>query len=53
MHDELLLEAPLEAADAVGARVAALMGNVRPGGEELSVPLVVDWGRGPNWGVAH
>lgn len=53
VHDELLLEAPLEAADAVGARVAALMGNVRPGGEELSVPLAVDWGRGPNWGVAH
>ena len=53
VHDELLLEAPMATAAAVGERVAALMGNVRPGGQELSVPLVVDWGTGPNWGVAH
>lgn len=53
VHDELLLEAPTGAAAAVGERVAALMGGVMPGGAALSVPLVVDWGCGPDWGSAH
>ena len=53
VHDELLLEVPTEAAAAVGERVAALMGGVMPGGAALSVPLVVDWGSGPDWGSAH
>ena len=53
VHDELLLEVPTEAAAAVGERVAALMGGVAPGGVALSVPLVVDWGQGRDWGSAH
>lgn len=53
VHDELLMEAPTEAATAVGERVAALMSGVMPGGAALSVPLVVDWGQGTNWGSAH
>lgn len=53
VHDELLLEVPTEAATAVGERVAALMGGVTPGGVALSVPLVVDWGQGRDWGSAH
>ena len=53
IHDELLLEAPPETAQAVGERLAALMGGVRPGGDALSVPLVVDWGVGRSWGDAH
>ncbi|QTO39344.1 DNA polymerase I [Desulfovibrio desulfuricans] len=53
VHDELLLEVPTEAAAAAGERVAALMGGVAPGGVALSVPLVVDWGQGRDWGSAH
>ena len=53
VHDELLLEAPAAHADAVGARVAALMQQVLPGGQTLDVPLLVDWGTGVNWGEAH
>lgn len=53
IHDELLLEAPPESATAVGERLAELMSTVRPGGEALAVPLVVDWGVGPSWGDAH
>ncbi|WP_291447395.1 DNA polymerase I [Desulfovibrio sp.] len=53
VHDELLLEAPEATAEAAGARVAALMSSVAPGGETLSVPLVVDWGVGHDWGTAH
>jgi DNA polymerase-1 len=53
VHDELLLEAPQEHALAAGERVAALMRAVRPGGVELRVPLLVDWGCGPNWAEAH
>ena len=53
VHDELLLETPEATAEAAGARVAALMSSVAPGGETLSVPLVVDWGVGHDWGTAH
>jgi DNA polymerase-1 len=53
VHDELLLEAPQEHAQVVGERVAALMRSVRPGGVELCVPLLVDWGYGANWAEAH
>ena len=40
-------------AAAAGARVAELMSAVMPGNEPLSVPLVVDWGVGNDWGSAH
>ncbi|MBQ9406177.1 MAG: DNA polymerase I [Desulfovibrio sp.] len=53
VHDELVLEAPAEVAEAAGSRVALLMSEVCPGGKKLSVPLVVDWGKGENWGEAH
>ena len=53
VHDELLLEVPTDAAAAAGERVAALMSGVTPGGAALSVPLVVDWGQGRDWGSAH
>lgn len=53
VHDELLLEAPLDEARAVGGRVAQLMADVHPGGATLDVPLLVDWGAGPDWGDAH
>ena len=46
VHDELLLEE-------AGALVARLMQDVCPAGKELSVPLLVDWGTGHDWGAAH
>ena len=53
VHDELLLEAPADRAEAVGQRVAALMQAVTPAGQALDVPLLVDWGVGQDWGKAH
>jgi len=49
VHDELLLEAPLGEVDAVCERVPAIMSAAG----ELSVPLVVDVGKGANWDEAH
>ena len=42
-----------EAAEEAGALVARLMQDVCPAGKELSVPLLVDWGTGHDWGAAH
>lgn len=53
VHDELLLEVPAAAAEETGALVARLMQDVCPAGRELSVPLLVDWGTGHDWGAAH
>lgn len=53
IHDELLLEAPEANAEAAGKRVAALMAGIKPGGGELDVPLLVDWGTGCSWDQAH
>ncbi|MDR2574125.1 MAG: DNA polymerase I [Desulfovibrio sp.] len=53
VHDELVLEAPAANARAAAERTAELMSRVAPGGTELSVPLAVDRGFGPNWGEAH
>ena len=53
VHDELLLEVPADAAEEAGALVARLMQDVCPAGKELSVPLLVDWGPGHDWGAAH
>ncbi len=53
VHDELVLETPPDTADEAGRRLAALMSDVRPGGQALSVPLAVDWGTGTNWSQAH
>ncbi len=49
VHDELVLEVPDEELDRVKAELPSLMSGVA----ELSVPLVVDVGSGPNWERAH
>lgn len=49
VHDELVLECPTESAQAVAAEVKRRM----EGAMELSIPLVVETGIGPNWGAAH
>ncbi len=53
IHDELLLEVPQDQAQLAGERVAQIMSQVAPNGQNLSVPLLVDWGLGGNWGLAH
>ncbi len=45
VHDELLVEAPLERADEVAELVKATM----MGAAQLSVPLNVEVGKGPDW----
>ena len=45
VHDELVLEAAPEATEAVGARVKAVMESA----VQLTVPLLVETGVGPNW----
>ncbi len=49
IHDELLVEAPAEAARDAGQRLADLMSGVIA----LNAPLEVDWGTGHTWGEAH
>ncbi len=49
VHDELVLEVPDGELAAVKRDLPKLMGGVA----ELSVPLVVDVGAGPNWDRAH
>ncbi|MDR2745212.1 MAG: hypothetical protein LBB66_08510, partial [Desulfovibrio sp.] len=44
VHDELVLEVPAKNASAAAARTAELMDRVAPGGENLTVPLMVDRG---------
>ena len=53
IHDELVLEAPMDTAKQAGLCLAALMAEATPGGRALLVPLTVDWGVGRNWGEAH
>jgi DNA polymerase-1 len=49
VHDELLFEAPEDEAD----RLAALLRSVMEAAADLSVPLVVETGRGRSWAEAH
>ncbi len=49
VHDELVLEVPDRELGEVRRELPRLMGGVA----ELSVPLVVDVGAGPNWDRAH
>ena len=49
VHDELVLEAPVDEVEEVKARLPRLMTGVAT----LHVPLVVDVGSGPNWDQAH
>ncbi len=52
VHDELVLEVPEAHAQKAGERVAHIMSSIHFE-EKLSVPLVVDWSFGKNWGEAH
>jgi DNA polymerase-1 len=49
VHDELVLEVEVAAADAVAEQLRRIMAAAA----ELAVPLVVDVGRGQNWDEAH
>ena len=49
VHDELVLEAPDAELDRIKRELPRLMSGVA----QLSVPLVVDIGSGPNWEQAH
>ncbi len=49
VHDELVLEAPDAELDRIKRELPQLMSGVA----QLSVPLVVDIGSGPNWEQAH
>ncbi|QUS36623.1 DNA polymerase I [Falsirhodobacter algicola] len=53
VHDELLFEVEEDAADTLIARARAVMENASDPAVKLSVPLIVDAGRGPNWAAAH
>ncbi len=53
IHDELILEVPEEHAERAGKCVAEIMMNIAPLGKRLSVPLLVEYGVGKNWGQAH
>jgi len=49
VHDELVLEVPVDELDWVRQQVPALMASV-PG---LDVPLLAEVGHGPNWEAAN
>jgi DNA polymerase-1 len=49
VHDELVLEAPVDHLDRLKAELALRMAGVA----QLRVPLVVDVGSGPTWEQAH
>jgi DNA polymerase-1 len=49
VHDELVLDVPLEELDQIRAKLPGLMCDVAV----LKVPLVAEVGVGPNWEQAH
>jgi DNA polymerase-1 len=49
VHDELVLEVPIEEIDAITEGVRTRMQDVA----QLDVPLIVDVGVGDNWDQAH
>ena len=49
VHDELVFEVDADIADALSVKIAEAMQNV----VKLSVPLLVEVGRGQNWDEAH
>ena len=53
VHDELLFEVEEAAADTLIARARDVMEGAADPAVKLSVPLIVDAGRGPNWAAAH
>jgi DNA polymerase-1 len=53
VHDELLFEVAESAVEETTAAVRAVMAESALPAADLSVPLVVDAGSGPNWAAAH
>ncbi|MCA8881711.1 MAG: DNA polymerase I [Rhodobacteraceae bacterium] len=53
VHDELLFEVEEAAADETIARVREVMEGAALPAVEISVPLIVEAGRGANWAEAH
>jgi len=53
VHDELVFEVPETKADDLATLAGKVMETACAPALELSVPLVVDSGAGPNWDVAH
>ena len=53
VHDELLFEAPEGEADEIVRIASQIMAHAAEPAIELSVPIVVDAGRGANWAEAH
>jgi DNA polymerase I len=49
VHDELVFEGPKDRLPELAPRIADRMVRVA----QLAVPLVADWGVGPNWDQAH
>ncbi len=53
VHDELVFEVAESAVDETVARVRSVMERAAAPAADLTVPLVVDAGSGPNWAAAH
>jgi DNA polymerase-1 len=53
VHDELIFEVDEAAADQVVERAREVMEGAAAPALHMSVPLVVDAGRGANWAEAH
>lgn len=53
VHDELLFEVAEDQADALITRARAVMEGANMPAIQLSVPLVVDAGKGKSWAAAH
>jgi len=53
IHDELLFEAPEDEADEIVRLAGGIMERAAEPAVELSVPIIVDAGRGANWAEAH
>ena len=50
VHDEIVFQCPIEFSNIVGAKIQEIMSN--PPMIDISVPLTVDGGFAPNWGLA-
>jgi DNA polymerase I len=53
VHDELVFEVPEDEAAAAGEVIRRVMASAAEPAVDLSVPLGVEIGSGPNWGAAH
>ena len=53
VHDELIFEVEIKKYDNLVNSVKTIMESVHLKYKEFSVPLVVDYGSGDNWGQAH